>query len=568
MKYTKFETLTTPYADKLGDGTPWQDYPRPSMKRDSYISLNGEWDFSVTQDGEAPIFDEKILIPFPPESLLSGIERSIPKGSIIHYRRTFTLPDGFRLDRVLLHFGAVDTLCRVYVNGKEAAYHEGGYLPFFADITDLLESGKNLLEVKVRDDLDKKYPYGKQKRNRGGMWYTPISGIWQSVWLESVCENYIRKIRATPTLKSIKLQVLGGNGRYKLTLDGGMSYEWQGDSVEIAIDEPKLWTPDTPHLYRYTLESGRDTVRSYFALREIGVATVDNVPRLTLNGKPYLFVGPLDQGYFSDGIYLPATSEGYADDIINMKAMGFNMLRKHIKIEPEVFYYLCDTLGIAVFQDMVNNSGYSFFFDTALPTIGMQKVCDRHLHGNKESRRIFLEHAKDTVEHLYSFPSIVYYTIFNEGWGQFCADDAYTKFKEWDNTRIIDSTSGWFRTKKSDVDSRHVYFKKIKPCRKLKKPLVISEFGGYAYRVAGHLYGDRNYGYKLFKSAEELQDAIISLFGDEVLPLVPLCISGLVYTQLSDVEDETNGLITYDRRHIKVDSDKIANTVMRLRKLI
>ncbi|MBQ8879834.1 MAG: glycoside hydrolase family 2 [Clostridia bacterium] len=568
MKYTKHDTMTTPYMERLEGSIPWTDYPRPSMVRDSYLSLNGKWDFATEAEGNAPDFNEKILVPFPPESLLSGIERSIPSGTVIYYRRSFTLPEGFVRDRVLLHFGAVDTLCCVYVNGAKAICHEGGYLPFYADITELLKQGENVVEVHVRDDLDKKYPYGKQKRDRGGMWYTPVSGIWQSVWLESVCTGRIEKILTTPTLHSVKVKVVGGNGSYRLTLDDGKVYEWSGDSTEIEIDEPKLWTPDSPTLYHYTLESGNDKVRSYFALRNVGTAVKDGIPRLTLNGEPYLFVGPLDQGYFPDGIFLPPTSEGYADDILNMKAMGFNMLRKHIKVEPEIFYYLCDKLGIAVFQDMVNNSGYSFLIDTALPTLGLKRLCDKHRHRNKESRRIFLEHARATVEHLYSFPSVVYYTIFNEGWGQFCADNAYEKFKAWDPTRIIDSTSGWFTAKKSDVDSRHVYFKKIKLGRRTEKPIVISEFGGYAYRMPCHVYGDRYYGYKLFQSEGELEDAVISLFADEIAPLIPLGISGLVYTQLSDVEDETNGLITYDRRHTKVNSERIAEVIMRLRRLI
>lgn len=568
MQYKKFDTLVTPYMERMDSELPWADYPRPGMVRESYISLNGSWDFAVTKAGDAPVYNEKILVPFPPESLLSGLEKAIDEGSVIHYRRSFSLPEGFVRDRVILHFGAVDTLCLVKLNGETAVKHEGGYLPFYADITGLLSDGENLLEVTVIDDLDKKYPYGKQRRDRGGMWYTPVSGIWQSVWLESVTNEYIRKIRTTPTVSDVTIEVEGGNGSYTLTLDSGEVYRWEGNSITIKVGEPKLWTPESPNLYYYTLESGKDCVRSYFALREAGVGIVNGTPRLMLNGEPYLFVGPLDQGYFSDGIYLPATAEGYKDDILNMKAMGFNMLRKHIKVEPEIFYYLCDTLGMAVFQDMVNNSGYSFLIDTALPTIGFKRISDKSRHKNPESREIFLSHAQATVEHLYSHPSIVYYTIFNEGWGQFCADEAYAKFKQWDSTRIIDSTSGWFTRNDSDVDSRHVYFKEIKLGKTGNRPVVISEFGGYAYRTPDHVFGDRYYGYKLFEDENELEDAIVKLFDEEIAPLIPEGISGLVYTQLSDVEDETNGLITYDRRHIKVNPERLKAVNERLKSLV
>ena len=560
----KYDTLMTKYAEEMDKITPLADYPRPSLARQSYICLNGEWDFSVVKRGARPDYNEKILVPFPPESALSGYEKAIPKESDIYYKRTFSIPQGFDRGRVILHFGAVDTLCEVSINGQSVINHAGGYLPFSADITGLIFD-ENELVVKVLDDLDKRYPYGKQTDTRGGMWYTPVSGIWQTVWLESVPENYIRKIKITPNMESAKIQVFGGENEKRITLcESGEVFEFSGDEVVISPENPKLWTPENPHIYRFTLECGEDLVESYFALRQVSIGEVNGVSRILLNGEPYLFNGMLDQGYFPDGIFLPATYDGYKDDILLAKRLGFNMLRKHIKVEPEIFYYLCDTLGIAVFQDMVNNSDYSFFLDTALPTIGLKNIPDRFRHRDPVSRNIFEEHMYATQAHLHNFPSIVYYTVFNEGWGQFCADEMYERAKENDPTRIYDATSGWFIQRKSDVDSRHVYFKPVKGGKNIGRPIVISEFGGYSHRVEGHLFGDANYGYRRFEKQVDFEEAFVKLYTDEIEPLIPFGVSALVYTQISDVEDETNGLVTYDRKSVKVNEDRIREMMTRI----
>ena len=557
MKKADFAKLTTPFEESMDRDTPWSDYPRPRLKRDSYLTLNGRWSFAVCGEDEPTEYTETILVPFPPESRLSGIERAIPKNAYLHYKRCFTLPDGFNKGRIILHFGACDTLCRVYLNGKSVTENEGGYLPFSADVTDALTDGENTLYVKVRDDLSGLYPYGKQKVKRGGMWYTPVSGIWQSVWLESVCAEYISDIKITTNMAGAKIEVFGGADHKKLTLTSGEAYEWDGDSFELRPDEPRLWSPETPNLYEFTLECGEDKIESYFALREISVKSISGIPRLCLNGEPYLFNGLLDQGYYPDGIFLPATPEGYLYDIKLTKSMGFNTLRKHIKIEPQIFYYLCDKHGIAVFQDMVNNSGYSFFLDTVLPTVGLKSAPDNIRHRSPEARNIFRSHSLKTIEYLHSHPSVLYYTVFNEGWGQFLADENYELIKAADPTRIVDATSGWFVRKRSDVDSRHVYFKPVKLKSVGDRPVIISEFGGYSYRAEGHLFGKRNYGYKLFEKEEELESAIIRLYSEEISPLIEKGISGLIYTQVSDVEDETNGIVTYDRRHVKLDPEKI-----------
>ncbi len=560
----KFTVLTTEYAKDMDIHSPWNFYPRPSLVRNSFLSLNGLWDFDIKSEGEAASYGERILVPFPPESSLSGICRSIPEGHILHYRRDFTLPEGFIKDRVILHFGAVDTVCEVNLNGRELGRHEGGYLPFSFDITDALMT-ENRLYVTVKDDLDKHYPYGKQTRERGGMWYTPVSGIWQTVWLESLPENYITDIKTESNMTSVKIKVLGGTQLKKLTVhETGEVFEFIDDDITLTPKVSRLWTPETPNLYNFTIEAGVDKVNGYFALREISVREIDGISRLCLNGEPYLFNGLLDQGYYPDGIFLPATPDGYKDDILMAKRMGFNTLRKHIKVEPEIFYNLCDRLGMVVFQDIVNNSDYSFIRDTALPTVGMKRFPDKCLHRDRKSREIFEREMRSEINHLNRFPSVLYYTVFNEGWGQFSADDMYKVAKKCAPTRIIDATSGWFTRKLSDVDSRHVYFKPVRVGKRTSRPIVISEFGGYSHRVDGHLATPDNYGYKLYDTQEEFEAGFRRLYEEEILPLIPLGVSALIYTQVSDVEDETNGLVTYDRRVIKVDPEATARLMKRL----
>ena len=560
-----YETLITPYVRDMDNNIPWNEYPRPSMVRGSFLCLNGWWDFQISDEKLPNVFEEKILVPFPPESALSNINQEIPKNKFLHYRRIFNLPNDFWVDKILLHFGAVDTICDVFVNGSNVLRHEGGYLPFYADITDFVKEGDNELYVKVQDNLSHIFPWGKQSKKRGGMWYTPVSGIWQTVWIESVPNNYIERLHISTGLDEVKIKVIGCEGLEKqVTLSNGKTFTSSSDEITISPLDKHLWTPEDPYLYNFTLTAGKDSVEGYFALREVGIIDDNGIKKLALNRKSYLFNGLLDQGYFPDGIFLPATKKGFEDDILRAKSMGYNMLRKHIKVEPEIFYNLCDKLGIAVFQDIINNSNYSFVFDTALPTLGMKRFPDKFLHINKKSRRIFEEHMNAQMEHLNNFPSVVYYTIFNEGWGQFCADKMYKKAKEKDNSRIIDATSGWFVQKLSDVDSHHVYFKPLKLKKFGKRPVVISEFGGYSHRVSGHLFGKANYGYRLYKTAKEYEDAVFSLYKKEVATLAKAGVSAFVYTQLTDVEDETNGLITYDRCIVKIPCERMAKLMKEL----
>ncbi len=565
----EYETLTTPYEKDLAP-IPWEDYPRPQLKRDSYLSLNGTWDFAFTKRGTSPSQFSSILVPFPPQSKLSTVQALHGKKIDLHYRKTFSLPEGFQKERVLLHFGAVDQVATIFLNGKKLLVHKGGYLPFTVDITDSLQ-GNNTLEVLVQDDLHHDYPWGKQKNNRGGMWYTPVSGIWQSVWLESVPYHFIENLRFDTTLQEVTLTVTTKAKNKHLTITtptGTLEKTFTENTLTLSIPNPKHWTPEDPYLYRCTLRSDTDQVESYFALRTLTTQKIKGISRLCLNEKPYFFHGLLDQGYFSDGIYLPATLQGYQDDILRCKELGFNTLRKHIKVEPALFYYLCDTLGMVVFQDLVNNGHYSFVRDTALPNVGAIKMTDKILHRSKKQKEVFIRQMEETFTYLHHFPSICYWTLFNEGWGQFEADKVYTLAKEIDSSRFIDATSGWFWQKKSDVDSYHVYFKPVNlPVN--TRPLVLSEFGGYSYNVPAHVFNTKRvHGYKKFDQQKAFEEDIIALYEKEILPIISTGLCASIYTQVSDVEDETNGLITYDRQVVKVSKEGMIPLAEKMTKVL
>ena len=560
--------LYTPEGEKL-TYPAWQAYPRPQMVRSSYVNLNGPWEFVSTPESTIPeAFPMTIQVPFCPESLLSGIGKHYPEGDHLFYRRKFTLPQDFNRGRVLLHIGGADQVLKCYVNRKEVGTHEGGYEAMTFDITDALEA-ENELVLDVVDDLrSTRLPYGKQVLNRGGMWYTPVSGIWQTVWLESVPETYIRKLHIENRGFSVKIATepaLEGS----VEVAGLGSFPLRDGSVTIDGENLRHWSPEDPYLYTFTVRCGEDTVESYFAVRSLEIKRIHDIPRLCLNGRPYFFHGLLDQGYWSDGIYTPAAPELYVRDILEMKKLGFNTLRKHIKVEPEEFYYQCDKLGMLVFQDMVNNGDYSFFRDTALPTACIQRISDRKLHADPDTRKAFLDGMTATVNQLKNHPSIVYWTIFNEAWGQFDADNVYPILRKLDDTRFIDSTSGWFRQKKTDVDSRHIYFGPWGQLRKSDKPLVLSEFGGYCYACEGHLFNpDKAYGYRNCKSLEALASDVEKLYREKVIPAVKKGLCAAIYTQVSDVEDEINGLMTYDRRKVKLSPEPMQQIAKALNRAI
>ena len=548
MEHTR---LYTPQGETLS-GTPWNVYPRPQLRRDSFLNLNGLWDFAACKAG----YDDQILVPFCPESALSGINEHFHENAALRYRRRFTLPEGFNKGRVLLHIGAADQHLTCHVNGQLVGKHSGGYEAMTFDITHALQE-ENEIRILCRDDLrDKRQPYGKQTMKRGGMWYTPVSGIWQTVWLESVPEDYIRSLRIDPRGDTVTITTdppLDG----KITILTLGEYPLKDGKAEIHLEDPRYWSPEDPFLYDFTIQTQQDRVDSYFALRTIEIKEVGGYQRLCLNGKPYFFHGLLDQGYWPDGLFTPAAPECYANDILAMKRLGFNTLRKHIKVEPEEFYYQCDRLGMIVFQDMVNNGDYSFLRDTALPTVGIQTLDDEKLHTDPATRHQFLASMEATVAQLRNHPCILYWTIFNEGWGQFCADTVYHHLRSLDDSRIIDTTSGWFRRKESDVDSRHVYFKPI-ALEAGHKPLVLSEFGGYSYKPKGHVFNtEKTYGYGKFENASTFADAVEELYRTQVIPAAKHGLCAAIYTQVSDVEDETNGLLSYDRKVEKLTPERM-----------
>ena len=554
MKTPRLLPLTTPFASDPTLPT-WGDvHPRPQLRRDDILSLCGDWSLSVT-NGVTSTQLGRVRVPFPPESRLSGIERPLAKDEKYVYTTTVIRPEAWGDGRILLHLDAVMQGCEIIINGYPYGIHAGGYLPFTGEITGALHEGENTLTI-VAHPINLEVPYGKQRGKRGGMWYTPISGIWQPVWLEHVPADYITSLRLTPTLDSVTIETEGGatEKTLRVTLpDGEHEYAYTGDRFTLTLDEPIHWTPETPHLYYFSLTAGEDTIHSYFALRTIEVGESGGHQTLLLNGKPYFFHGLLDQGYFSDGIFTPASPVGFTNDIAQMKQLGFNMLRKHIKIEADTFYYDCDRLGMLVFQDMVNSGKYNFLIDTALPTAGIKRGIT---HRATERRRAFFEDSMaQTVHHLYNHPSVVYYTIFNEGWGQYDADRLYGVGKAADPTRIWDATSGWFFEKESDVQSEHVYFKKLN-LKPHGRPLVLSEFGGYSLSIDSHRFNaDKAYGYRTFHTTEALTEALRRLYLDEVVPLIERGLCATVLTQLSDVEDEINGLLTYDRQICKVDAE-------------
>lgn len=556
--------LLTKWGEELDRERPLPEYPRPQLKRDSYLNLNGVWDCAFTRENAEPEeYDAEIVVPFPPESALSGVERVLQPGYYLWYRRCFELPEGFNIGRVLLHFGAVDQSARVWLNGEDVCVHTGGYLPFSADITELLVPGENVLVVRVTDDTDKSYhTRGKQKLKLGGIWYSPVSGIWQTVWCESVPDNYISSLFITPRLEEGAVEITAytsyGDGVVHAVIDD-VSYEFNaGEAALLRLNEVRPWSPESPYLYRLELTLDDDHVESYFAMRSVGIGEGRNgAKRLLLNGKPYFMNGLLDQGWWPDGLYTAPSDEALAFDIAAAKAMGFNMLRKHVKVEPARWYYHCDRLGMLVWQDMPNGGGkYSAVTVSAPLLTGKHSRDDKYgsfARRDEKGRSEFAEELLDMVSHLYNSPSIVMWVIFNEGWGQFDSDKCAEAVLEIDSSRIIDRTSGWHDQGSGDLRSIHLYFDdyKYKP-DKAGRCVVLSEFGGYTLPIEGHSWPGKPFGYKKFDSQEKFRRALTLLYDGQIRPA---CMNGLaaaVYTQLTDVESELNGLITYDRRVIKL----------------
>jgi len=517
-------------------------YPRPLLKRNSFFSLNGLWELN----------GQNINVPFPPEAKLSGYDGDL--GNLV-YRKRFTLPENFykESDRVILHFGAIDQLADVFLNDTFITHNEGGYLPFSVDISRYLEDD-NLLEVRVTDELDYFYPYGKQSKKPAGMWYTPVSGIWKSVWIEALPQNGIENLNIKTDMNSLHLQILSNAQKFKVEFENYCEV-FDSNIIDIAIPEPHLWSLQDPYLYKLKITTDDDQIESYFGLRKIEARIINGHERLFMNNRPLFINGLLDQGYFEKGIYTPEDVIEYERDIVGIKELGFNTLRKHIKIEDEAFYYYCDKHGILVIQDMVNSGKYSFFKDTILPTIGFLKL--RRKTKDKKRLEFFLDQSRRTIGLLKSHPSLIGYTIYNEGWGQQEASACYEILKKEDPDRLFDATSGWFFDDKSDFDSYHIYFRN-KVLKGKQRLLLLSECGGFTRNIEEHSDSKKtSYGYGKTDSEEELTERIIDMHRKMVIPSIENGLVGYIMTQISDVEGEINGMFTYDRSVCKVNKKKI-----------
>lgn len=624
------EQLYTRWGREIDSGHVLQEYPRPLLQRESYVNLNGYWDYAITKNFRRPeSYGGKILVPFSPESVLSGVNRQLQPDEYLWYRtklpvETDKLKAGFRL---ILHFGAVDQTCQIYVNGQKAARHMGGYLPFSVDITedcrkkDMLSTGgarsgaeitESELVIAVRDQSDTSYhARGKQKLKRGGMFYTAQSGIWQTVWMEYVPENYVEELLAEPELLTepglgpmrgtvrirvrsaaqmpVRIQVrepalyqetagekeeriqageaapdkreMPGSANGILTEAAGLSNQ----EIKISLPVTKPWTCEEPYLYYFTVKMGDDTVESYFALRTFTIEKdAEGIPRICLNGQVQFQNGVLDQGYWPDGLYTAPADDAFVFDILEMKKLGFNMLRKHIKIEPQRWYYHCDRLGMVVWQDMVNGgSYYKHWFVTYAATLFSRKrwkIRDNCLvllsRTEQKGRREFVREMKETIGLLKGHPSIAVWVIFNEGWGQFQAEKMTELARACDGSRLIDQASGWFDQEGGDLQSIHHYFFQLKFLPEKERATVLSEFGGYSLRVPGHSTCEKLYGYGTHKNGESLNAA----FWERMRKMeeqIPKGLCAGVYTQLSDVEEEVNGIFTYDREVRKIEPKSI-----------
>ena len=548
------------------DDIPHKEHPMPQAERKDWLCLNGKWDFSKQNKNGEVSYQGEILVPFSPETLNSGVTEGfvLGCGERLIYHRCFNANENLLQGVTILHFGAVDSECEVYFNGQLICTHRGGFTAFEADVSNAIVCGFNEIKVVCTDEATRNGgARGKQNDKRGGIWYTPQSGIWQSVWLESMPKEHIGKFTITPNAenKTIKIANVGNTLTEIIVFDGEKEIIRKKFQNEILLSyDFELWSPENPKLYDFVLknESG-DEVKSYFGVRSFGKA-IDKMGkmRLTLNGKPYFFNGILDQGYWSDGMLTYPSDKAAFDELKMLKDMGFNTVRKHIKIEPMRWYYHCDKLGLVVWQDFVNGGGeYSFMHVAALPFLGFHHRDDDYKYFAREdaaAREEFACMVDEMLAQLYNCTCIGLWVPFNEGWGQFDSAKWTEYIRQKDPTRIIDSVSGWHDqgVGKTELRSLHTYYTPLR-VPKDSRPVVLSEFGGYSMKVDGHVFAEnKEFGYKKFKTQAELCLAIEKLYMKKLLPLIKEGLCGSIYTQVSDVEEEINGLVTYDRKIVKV----------------
>ncbi len=562
-------TLTTEWGEKVTPQNVWQQYPRPTLTRNKWQNLNGEWDYAILPKGASTPakYDGKILVPYPVESQLSGVGKTVGEDNELWYRRKFTIPSSWKGQNIHLNFGAVDWKADIWVNGVKVGGHEGGYSPFTLDMTDALKNGENELIVRVYDPSDKgTQPRGKQVDNPKGIWYTPVTGIWQTVWMEPVAKNSIEKLKITPDVDGNRLLVEGavtGDGILDIAVfDNGKqvaaSKGMAGEVIEVEMPaDVKLWSTETPHIYDLTATLSKDgkiadKVGSYAAMRKVGMKRDDKgVIRFMLNDKPIFHFGPLDQGWWPDGLYTAPSYDAMVYDIDETKDLGFNMIRKHVKVEPELWYEYCDRNGILVWQDM--------------PSGDKKKRWQNHnyhvgdeFERTPESDRQYRKEWLEIMENLHNHPSIVVWVPFNEAWGQYDTQNIATLTKDTDPSRLVNAASGGnYFFGAGDILDVHNYPEPRIYLLSDDQANVIGEYGGIGYPVKDHLWqSDRNWGYIEFKTPAELTDKYIEYI-DILDNLANIAYTGGVYTQTTDVEGEVNGLLTYDRKVTKVDKDRV-----------
>lgn len=568
--------IRTEWSKQLDPQNVLPEYPRPQMVRTEWQNLNGLWNYAIRPLGEAPEkFDGEILVPFAVESSLSGVGKRLGEQNELWYERTFSVPAKWNGQRVLLHFGAVDWKADVWVNGVAVGGHSGGYTPFEFDITNALKKGENTLRVRVWDPSDSGYqPRGKQVNNPEGIWYTPVSGIWQTVWLEAVPQCYIRNVKITPDFDRntfrTEVEVCGaaGDELVEVALYDGTQLVATGRAlagapVEIMVENPKLWSPASPFLYDMKvslLRNGKktDEVKSYTAMRKFSTGRdKDGIVRLLLNDKPLFQFGPLDQGWWPDGLYTAPTDEALRYDIEMTKEWGFNMIRKHVKVEPARWYYHCDRLGMIVWQDMPNGDN------------GPQWQMEKYFTGEEKQRSAISENNyrkewKEIIDFLYSSPSVGVWVPFNEAWGQFKTTEIVEWTKAYDPSRLVNPASGGNHYLTGDMLDLHHYPQPTMALFDANRATVLGEYGGIGFVIKEHLWEpDRNWGYVRFNSAKEVTDEYVKYAG-MLEELIKKGFAAAVYTQTTDVEIEVNGLMTYDRKVVKVEPERIREANIRI----
>ena len=564
------DKIKTDWAEKIDPTNVLPEYPRPMMERADWQNLNGLWDYAILPEGqsEPASFDGKILVPFAVESSLSGVQKRVGDQNELWYKRTFTVPSHWKNKTILLHFGAVDWRTEVYVNDIKIGTHTGGYTPFCFDITPALKSGNQKLVVKVWDGTDRGFqPRGKQVSKPEGIWYTPVTGIWQTVWLEPVNENHVTQVTFVPKIDISRLSVNVFTKNIKSSdivevkvLDGTASVATAkaitGQSLELNIPDAKLWSPESPFLYNIEINlysNGKitDKVTSYCAMRKISKKRDGNgIMRMQLNNSDYFQFGPLDQGWWPDGLYTAPTDAALAYDIQKTKDFGFNMIRKHVKVEPARWYAHCDRLGILVWQDMPSG-------DRSPHWQNRNYFDGTELKRSPESEANYRKEWQEIMDMLYSHPSVVVWVPFNEAWGQFKTEDIAEWTKAYDPSRLVNPASGGNFYRTGDILDLHNYPAPELYLYDAERVNVLGEYGGIGFPMQGHLWQtDRNWGYIEFKSPKEVTDEYVK-YAEILKLLVKSGFSAAVYTQTTDVEGEVNGLMTYDRKEIKIEEERV-----------